>query len=54
MLSIFVFNSFLAELTLFVASEAAELIASFFLVSAYDLALFRVDVIFVSTLAFVS
>ena len=48
------FNSLLAELTLLVASEAAELMASVFLVSAYDLAELRVDDTLVSTLALVS
>ena len=49
-----VFNSFLAEFTLVVASLDAELIASLFLVSAYDLAELRVDDTLVSTLDLVS
>ena len=48
------FNSFLAELTLLVASLEAVLIASVFLVSAYDLAELSVDDTFVSTFDLVS
>ena len=47
-------SSDLAEFTLLVASLEAVLIASVFLVSAYDLAELRVDDTLVSTLALVS
>ena len=46
--------SFLAVLAFEVASDDAVLIASDFLVSAYDLAEFKVEVTFVSTYYLVS